>query len=363
MREKTASGKNFKAALVYDKDGIKITTYQRVTGFPDYCISGKGIIVCTKNNPLHYSGEVIDYTKKCSVKLYTSITNEIIDVDLVWLLAVQFIGFDTTGTMRPELNSPDGTIKIEYVTYHWNNLKQLDEDHIDIDGIIYTRFDKSIYTYLSKDGIAFNLRRKEFQRATMEPKGYSMIGYNKRFRKAGEKATGAVRSHLAMWDIYHPEDPRGTYVDEDGHEYKDQIDHINGDKSRNQLDNLRKVTGIENIRASKDKQGLRENLGWSYEDAELIAFMMACDFGFKDIVAFDRKYHVFDPNRSYTTDDVRALTNAYRRRLYWKSFVDKYNLEGHPVYPYAYYPIVTQKTPDILAKYQELHMNKVAKAV
>lgn len=178
-----------------------------MTGFPDYCISGKGIIVCTKNNPLHYSGEVIDYTKKCSVKLYTSITNEIIDVDLVWLLAVQFIGFDTTGTMRPELNSPDGTIKIEYVTYHWNNLKQLDADHIDIDGIIYTRFDKSIYTYLSKDGIAFNLRRKEFQRATMEPKGYSMIGYNKRFRKAGEKATGAVRSHLAMWDIYHPEDP------------------------------------------------------------------------------------------------------------------------------------------------------------
>ena len=52
MREKTASGKNFKAALVYDKDGIKITTYQRVTGFPDYCISNKNIMLQKKSHSL-----------------------------------------------------------------------------------------------------------------------------------------------------------------------------------------------------------------------------------------------------------------------------------------------------------------------
>ena len=365
MREKTASGKNFKAALVYDKDGIKITTYQRVTGFPDYCISGKGIIVCTKNNPLHYAGEVIDYTKKCDVKLYSSVTNEIINVDLVWLLAVQFIGFDTTGTMRPELNSPDGTIKLEYVTYNWNNLKQLNADQNEIDGIIYTRYDQSIYTYLSKDGIAFNLRRREFQRATMEPKGYSMITYNKRFRKVREKATGAIRTHLAMWDIYHPEDPRGTYTDCDGNICKYQIDHINGDKSRNQLDNLRKVTGIENIRASKDKQGLRNNIGWSYEDAELIAYMMSRGLSAYQAYVFLEEYNLIDPARKYTYDDVRLLMAAFSKRLYWKNFVDKYNLKERREYHYRTVSdeYVERITPDILAKYQELHMNKVAKAV
>ena len=317
MRERTSTGKNFKAEVVYiDPTGRKITKYQIVRGYSDYCISGNGYIYCMIGNPVHDQGMVIDIRKKEKCVLYNESTQTVDNVELLPLMVDMFIGIDHSGKMRPELINYYGEMIASNLTYHFSSVRKIDSDHILVDDILYTRHPNSVSTYFSEDGIAFNAKKNVFQIRSISPKGYPVISYDK--GKEGhtrENRFGPCKSHAGVWDTYHDgARPSGT-----------QLDHINGDKYDASLKNLQLVDGHENIRRSREFQDLR-NFGWKEIDIHIICYLMSKGLCRSDIIRILSKYNLVQ--REFTVDDLTQLMSNLRAGYYWVAIASRYNIIG-----------------------------------
>lgn len=317
MRERTSTGRNFKAETVYtDPTGRKVTKYQIVRRCSDYCISGNGFIICTQDNPVHSEGMVIDIRKKEKCVLYCESTQTVDKVKLLPLMCQMFIGVDHSGTMVPELINYYGDMVASNVTYHCSCIRRLDSKHILVDNILYTKLDPSVSTYISQDGIAFNSKKNSFQMRSICPKGYPVISYDRGKDKYDrEHRFAPYRMHLSVWDVYH-DNPRP-----DGY----QIDHINGDKYDSSLKNLQLVDGRENIRRSREFQGSR-NFGWKEKEIHVICFLMSKGLCRREIVRIINKYNFVQ--RDFTLYDIGQLMSNIRSGEYWIPIASRYNLIG-----------------------------------
>ena len=320
MRERTSTGRFFKAEVVYtDPTGRKITKYQTVRGYSDYCISGNGYIYCMIDNPVHSEGMVIDIRKKEKCVLYNESTQTVDKVKLLPLMCQMFIGVDHSGTMVPELINYYGDMVASNVTYHCSCIQRLDSDHIVVDNILYTRYAPSVSTYFSQDGIAFNSKKNTFHMRSISPKGYPVISYDK--GKEGhtrENRFGPVKVHSGVWDTYHNNQRPYGY----------QLDHISGDKYDSSLKNLQLVDGRENIRRSREFQGSR-NFGWKEKEVHVVGFLASKGLNAAEIDRILKKYNFI--RRDYTMDDLRQLINNMRHGTYWTPIASRYNLIGTKV--------------------------------
>lgn len=156
--------------IIYKDENCFITDQQKLSEFQNYSISSTGIIACNSDIGNHHRGDFWNIQKKTSISLYDR-NGQKVKVDLLILIAREFIGVDTTGTYTPMMKSQAGLMIASNITYHYTSLKKISNKVIEVDGIKYHKVSKSKYTYISKDGIAFNYKEKDFQIRQIQPNG------------------------------------------------------------------------------------------------------------------------------------------------------------------------------------------------
>ena len=84
------------------------------------------------------------------------------------------------------------------------------------------------YTYVAKRGVVVNRKLNRVVKGAVNSAGYP----HTRLRLSGQKP--AIKLHHIVWALTYGRLPT-------------QIDHINGDKTDNRIENLREVSGSENM--------------------------------------------------------------------------------------------------------------------
>lgn len=337
--------------IIYKDENCFITDQQKLSEFPNYSISSTGIIVCNSDIGNHHRGDFWNIQKKTSISLYDR-NGQKVKVDLLILMAREFIGVDTTGSYAPIMKSQAGLMIASNITYHYTSLKKISNKAIEVDGIKYHKVSKSKYTYISKDGIAFNYKEKDFQIRRIQSNGDCEI-------KLDMTDNGVFlyeKVQFIVFDTYH------TKFD-----HTVGIIHNDEDKNNNSYINIvmsnpysKSIDERHSTFMPKWRKGTPYlyRIWMSYE-AELVAYMMSKGFGYKDIAEILNEHNLTKCN--FDDEAVRMLMNTFRRppqknrNGYYSLLSDKYGLLGFPIHSRGNRVMIIKTIPSVLKLYDQIY--------
>ena len=336
--------------IIYKDENCFITDQQKLSEFPNYSISNTGIIVCNSDIGNHHRGDFWNVQKKISISLYDR-NGQKVKVDLLILMAREFIGVDTTGTYAPIMKSQAGLMIASNITYHYNSLKKISNKSIEVDGIKYHKVSKSKYTYISKDGIAFNYQTKDFQIRRVQSNGDCEI----KLDMTNDGVFSYQKVQFIVFDTYHTKFDHTVGIihnDED----KNNNSYINIIMSNPHPEYVRIMH--DEYMPSKRKDGPYNYRIWLSYEAEIVAYMMSKGFGYKDIT------EILDENKlakcDFNDEAVRMLMNTFRkppqknRNGFYIWLSDKYGLLGMPIHSRGNRVMIIKTIPSVLKFYKQI---------
>ena len=177
-----------------------------------------------------------------------------------------------------------------------------------INGIEFKRFDDKHELLVSRDGVIFDPKFSKFRRHALSKKLYHYCNYNGR----------TIFIHRAVYSAWKN---NGIFISPDI-----PIDHIDGFKNHNSINNLRETTNLENFRDAAFKQGLR-NTTWSPEVIEYLSQLMEDGtMGPKEMFEKIKERY----------PEFRVSHHNFKRRVYellykgfWKDITSKYQIDNY----------------------------------
>ena len=337
--------------IIYKDENCFITDQQKLSDFPNYSISSTGIIACNSDVGNHHRGDFWNIQKKTSISLYDR-NGQKVKVDLLILMAREFIGVDTTGAYAPIMKGQAGLMIASNITYHYTSLKKISNKAIEVDGIKYHKVSKSKYTYISKDGIAFNYKEKDFQIRQIQSNGDCEI----KLDLTNNGVFSYEKVQFIVFDTYH------TKFD-----HTVGIIHNDEDKNNNSYINIvmsnpysKPIDERHSTFMPKWRKGTPYlyRIWMSYE-AELVAYMMSKGFGYKDIAEILNEHNLTKCN--FDDEAVRMLMNTFRRppqknrNGYYSLLSDKYGLLGCPIHSRGNRVMIIKTIPSVLKLYDQIY--------
>ena len=337
--------------IIYKDENCFITDQQKLSEFPNYSISSTGIIVCNSDIVNHHRGDFWNIQKKTYISLYDR-NGQKVKVDLLILMAREFIGVDTTGTYAPIMKGQAGLMIASNITYHYTSLKKISNKAIEVDGIKYHKVSKSKYTYISKDGIAFNYKEKDFQIRQIQSNGDCEI----KLDMTDNGVFSYQKVQFIVFDTFH------TKFD-----HTVGIIHNDEDKNNNSYINIvmsnpysKPIDERHSTFMPKWRKGTPYlyRIWMSYE-AELVAYMMSKGFGYKDIAEILNEHNLTKCN--FDDEAVRMLMNTFRRppqknrNGYYSLLSDKYGLLGFPIHSRGNRVVIIKTIPSVLKLYDQIY--------
>lgn len=255
------------------------------------------------------------YTKKRNIPIYSlvnDITEKRDDIRLDYLYMCTMYGPMPRESIHYSYNKNWNDVDISDMHYYINTYEVLDNDTLLINGITfkrYTRINENIF--VSDGGVVFFSDTKIFKRKLFDGKLYSYYSFNSKDKSV---RIGTHRLVYIVWKNNNLPIPDNM-----------QIDHMDGFKNHNWVDNLRMVTNLENFRSAAYDQGLRST-PWSPEIIEFICQQLedSSVTGISDIL--NRVKSKFG--------DINITYDALKRKIYeiinkefWTDISSKYDVD------------------------------------
>ena len=195
---------------------------------------------------------------------------------------------------------------LKYCHYTISDIKRIDDDTLEINNILFKRATivPTLSLYISDHGVVYDSKANRFLRHHFGPKYYHLIVINNR----------GYSIHQLVYNSWISKEPIPEgYC----------IDHIDGYREHNNVDNLRLVTNLENSRNARFEQQLRST-PWSYEIIEFMCQQMEDSDVTGPTELLKRVKSKFpDFNVSYNT--FKRKVYELKNGEFWKDLVAKYN--------------------------------------
>lgn len=143
-------------------------------------------------------------------------------------LIIQMIyGRTDSGATEPCTEFPCNTSSMapEILEYHKY------EDHLMINGLVYRRWNNSPY-FANAYGSVFSIKMGQWLRISYNEKGYALVG----LKSLGGNVPKVKKVHHVVWEAFN-----GVIVE------NFEIDHIDGRRYHNYIDNLQLLTHMDNL--------------------------------------------------------------------------------------------------------------------
>lgn len=216
----------------------------RVYPIPDYerffiNRSGEVFIIALNDDEVYLKKIIPNTTKENGVSTYSIATSDdnIEHRTNVWLCARTFYGY------FPEeyiCLHEDKFISSESIYYDLGEIREINDDFLSIRGIyfkrIYYKNERKTHYFISKNGIVFNYNRK-----TISPFSFQHNMYLRANITIGLKLQRLIGIHRLVYNTWNDVWLPDTI----------QINHCDGFKYHNFLENLEESTQLENIRHAK----------------------------------------------------------------------------------------------------------------
>lgn len=193
--------------------------------------------------------------------------------------------------------------------YSINTIVPVDDSTKIINGIEFKKICDDVFDiFISRDGVIFNPKYSKFMKHYIHYKLYHYVTYNKR-------GTFIHRLVYSAWKN------NGILVSSDI-----PIDHIDGFKNHNSINNLRETTNLENYRDAAFKQGLR-NTAWSPEVIEYLSQLMEDGTMGPKEMFYKTKERFPEFIVSYRNFKRRVYELLYKG--FWKDITSKYQIDNY----------------------------------